>query len=254
MRVATVVLAAAILAPAAAAQDIYTQDFENGLNGWTTSGIWAVDQSPSAFCPTKTLNVNNGTDYTGATSTVTAASPDIPSNGYTTITLTFKCNYTTEIERSGQENNHDLRTLAIGSGSNMLAFYQFMHIQGPNTPYFSTATAVTCDQPGTWHTHTFTVTLMPSQLSVNLSFFFWTNDTMYNAHEGWFIDDVKLTGPLGDSGGGGGSGGGPYWHGEQVNGPDHGKGDGSPSACGMVGMEAVFAIAALYGLRRRRSR
>lgn len=253
MKIAVAFLAAALVAPAASAQDIHFEDFENGLNGWSTSGIWSVDQTPSAFSPTKTLNVNNGTDYSAATSTVTAASPDIPMNGYTTVTLTLKCNYETEIERPGDENNYDLRTLAIGSGSNMLAFYQFMHLQGPATPYFSTATAVLCDQPGTWHTHTFTITLLPSQSSVNLSFFFWTNDTMFNAHEGWFIDDVKFTGPLGDTGGGGGGGGGGgyVWHGNQVSGPDHGSGS-DPGACGLVGLEAVFALVALRVLRRRR--
>jgi len=180
----------ALLAPplgvTAAARAVYpyVTDFESA-SGWTLTGLWAVDGSPSNMpgAPSESeafsLNYNNGSTYnTGGQTTGTATSATIDVSGLTARTLTFMCNYQTETAGAAK----DKRFLRILDGSSaLLAQHQIAGSGG-------SAAVGACPQMGLWHRHV--LDLSPSWTQVKVQFLFDSVDGSNNAFAGWFIDDL----------------------------------------------------------------
>ncbi len=162
----------------------YATIFEDST-GWTLSGLWAVDGSPSGvtggagYNGTTSLNFNDGTDYdNGSTVAGEARSPLVDVSFLQSPIFTFKCNYRTETTGA----DWDKRWVRILDESDaLLAEYQLATLGGA-------ATAQACAAMGTWHEHS--IPLNPLWKKVRVVFKFDSVDNYYNNYAGWFLDDL----------------------------------------------------------------
>ncbi len=262
------VLAAGLVAPATGVQSAPSWNFDGGLQGWTVTGLWAADGTPTAgvnvapvplppggspigpapgiegqsnHSPPNSLNYNDGTDYdTGVTNAGTASSPLI------TITATenigWWCAYETENTTDTADiavgvtadtmSNDDRRLVRVRNSAGTVVFeQQFIPVSGTNPPTWLPGPlngVQTCQQMGEWHTHY--LQLDPAWSPCRIEFFFSSDDALANQHTGWFIDDVAVGSSSGGGGpGGSGPGGGSR---ENSNGDDSGNDLFGESWCG----------------------
>ncbi len=175
----------------------YSSSFndEDGLD-WTTTGLWAVDATPSDMpggihAPgnlgerrSGSLNYNNRVrNYeTGGPNRGEAASPVINLHHMDSPVLTFACNYESE-----NEGFYDLRKLHLrrrdGTSVRTIQFRTNSIVQ-PNI--------LNCGSTGTWHTHT--VPLDRAWGFIKLVFEFDTVDHYNNHMKGWCVDELRVQG------------------------------------------------------------
>jgi hypothetical protein len=162
----------------------YDQTFESGNGGWTTTGLWhlstacgaaqAGHSQPTAlyFGVDSQCNYSTGGKVAGA-----LTSPVIDLTRSTgTLTLNFKYRLKTEALL-----HYDKAVFEIWDGS---AWMQ----KDSDT---SNGGSLIID--GTWREATYDLSLYAGQ-KIALRFSFDSIDGNSNAFEGWFIDDVKVTG------------------------------------------------------------
>ena len=154
------ILAMAIFAASTEAQTIYETDFNPVTGSWFADapqgGVgWSIDSTPSSYSPSNTLNYNDGTDYEkagGGSVNGSAYSPLHDISGSANPQLSFWCNFKTETERFGQQNNFDIRKILIkkqsGTQVKSVKFNNPAGIGGSGT-----GTDQQCDSSGFWHEH-----------------------------------------------------------------------------------------------------
>jgi len=255
----------------------YSWDFDTGLQGWTVTGLWGADNTPSAgvnvapvppppggtpigpapgiegqvnFSPPNSLNYNDGADYeTFGANAGTATSPPIVLS--TVENFGWRCAYETEnptddtspapASTAERMSNCDRRLVRVRNAAGAVVFeQQMLPFGGLNPPTWAPGpldSVQTCLQMGQWHTHYFP--LDPAWSPMRVEFFFTTVDALHNEHTGWFIDDAAVS----NSSGGGGPGG---W-GPGGASRDNANGDGGANDL-FCGGSAGASCAALAGL------
>ena len=163
-------------------------DFEDGPQGWTTTGLWHwVTPSNSAYPNAhsgagsfwygneSTGNYNIGQN-SGMLISPPLANPSI---------LTFWTWW--EIE-GVEPSSHDLMQIIADDGSKYL-FLQLNPKEDPGDTdgYYSSRGY---NVPGVWVKHTVNLRHYPGLDRV--VFYFDTGDDMFNNHLGWYIDDVTI--------------------------------------------------------------
>lgn len=223
---------------------IFSTNFDSSAstNAWQLSSTfgnnvgWHFDGDPvgapggAAYSGSSSLNYNNGTDYktVDTTGAVTqnfgsAQSPSISLSGYTSATLTFKCNSDTD----STGTNWDKRFVQIANNLGVTAEeYQLAQTGGATAPG-------ACAAQGTWHNHT--LNLQPSLGTIYVRFWFDTVDGVSNDHTGWFVDDVVVQGISPTTTGGGSTSGGGYPSGGGSGGSTSGGGYGGSTSGGGYG-------------------
>jgi immune inhibitor InhA-like protein/fibronectin type III domain protein len=160
--------------PVAQAASGLSENFETGALGWTLTGFWHVtlhrSSSPSHsmwYGQETTLNYDNGAANSG-----TATSPSF-TVGATNPSLTFQSWYQTE----DQGTTWDQKIVQISTDGGA-SWTQLAQIS---------------DTPTQWNAESVGLGAYAG-LTVKLRFLFDTKDSLNNNFEGWYVDDVVVTG------------------------------------------------------------
>jgi hypothetical protein len=152
-----------VTSPSTATETRYQTAFANAVD-WSLTGLWHADATPATVPggPARSdnsLNYNNGTNYrTGRRrNRGTATSPAVSVSG-TSASLTFWCNYQTEMTGTTRDQRW-VRILRAADGS-VASRHQLSGDAGG------------CAAMGTWHTHT--IAIDPALGSVKVAFHFDT--------------------------------------------------------------------------------
>jgi hypothetical protein len=189
-------LLVALVAPnAAEAQQAYAyQNVFDDADGLTLagSGMWGVDNTPAVANASpgssggNSLNYNDGVDYdNGASNTGTARTPTINLSGVqqpADATMSFWCRYQTETTGT----SYDQRWVRFYNASTQALIYSVQLYQ-------SGSGSNNCPSMSSWHQHTWTA--MPAGTTgvpIFIEFYFNTQDSIGNAYQGWFIDDLVI--------------------------------------------------------------
>jgi hypothetical protein len=170
-------------------------NFDTGLAGWTTTAPigsppcgWFADATPAASVapgsPPNSLNFNDGTDFDvpGLATSGSATSPPVSLAGATSATLTFVCMYQTETTGTG----FDARNVQMDTNG-------FAGTPPFNTALSGTSLTSPCAAMLTWHTHSFPVPAALLTANFQVRFTFNSGDSILNAFQGWFVDNVVVT-------------------------------------------------------------
>lgn len=157
--------------------DVFFDNVENGLNGWTASGLWKRDTrksvSPSTSWWYGQGAVGSENYNTGATNSGHLWSPwiTIPSSG--TPTLSFQSWY--ETEDTGA--SWDTKKVFVSTDGATIPSTHLLQVSGTNLQ---------------WVAQSASLSGYAGQ-QVKLVFEFHTQDPNYNDFDGWFIDDIRVT-------------------------------------------------------------
>lgn len=179
----------------------FSDDVESGANGWTTGGVPSPDglwhiSSRKPYSGSNSWyygKESTGTYNTGAANSGSLESPDINLCGFSNAKLSFWSWYKTE-PQDQYVNKYDLKFIYIlDQNGTTLKYYQII-CPGPDKPALASPIDKLeqgMDDP--W-----------SQLEIDLSpyvgqiikvrFYFNTGDAVLNDNEGWYIDDVTISG------------------------------------------------------------
>jgi hypothetical protein len=178
----------------------FSDDVESGPNGWSTEGVPSPDGlwHISSRKPHSGSNSwyygkeSTGTYNTGATNRGSLESPDINLCGFSNAKLSFWSWYKTE-PQDQYVNSYDLKYVYIlDQNGNTLKYYQII-CPGPGKP----APALPADKleqdMKTWNQFKIDLSLYVGQI-IKVRFYFNTRDAVLNDCEGWYIDDVTISG------------------------------------------------------------
>ena len=156
---------------------VYADDMENGVNGWTSDGLWHQESYRSSSSPTSWAYKTGSPDYAYDVGDNWGAltSPVIDLSGYNSPVLTF--NYWYQTESSG--TLYDQRWVQVGVDG---AFNNVVQLSG--------------DPMLTWNEFVLDLSSYAGNSNVQVRFFFDTVDGILNNYEGWYIDDVVILGEL----------------------------------------------------------
>lgn len=183
-------LLAAFAAPAPVhAQQAYAyQNIFDDNTDLVLTGMWAVDNTPSAASGApasggNNLNYNDGSDFdNGASNSGTARTPTIDLTGVSNAEMSFWCRYQTETTGT----SYDQRWIRIYNATTNAQVF--------NGQLAGTAAApLTCSAMLTWHQHTWAQ--MPAaalNIPIIVEFYFNSVDSIGNQYQGWFIDDLVI--------------------------------------------------------------
>jgi len=153
----------------------YEDYMENGVNGWTSDGLWHQETARSSS-PQTSWSYNNGApDYTFDVGDNWGGliSPVIDLSAYSSAVLSFKYWYETE----SSSTYYDQRWIQIG-------------VDG----VFTNVAQLSGDPMWTWNEYSFDLSPYAGNSNVQVRFFFDTVDSILNNYEGWYIDDVMVLG------------------------------------------------------------
>ncbi|MFH0879889.1 MAG: beta-galactosidase, partial [Lentisphaerota bacterium] len=157
-------------------RDVFTDEMETGVNGWSATGLWHLTTNLSASATTS-WGYNNNVNYnTGVANSGDLITPWINLTGDSGAILSFQSWY--ETEDTG--NSWDKKRVYLSTdGTN---WTQLLQISGPNKQ---------------WTVHSLDIgTYLGSQVKIRFSFD--TVDATLNNYKGWFIDNLKVTTVAGD--------------------------------------------------------
>lgn len=155
--------------------DIFYESVETGTNGWSTSGLWDITTNRSNS-PTHawyygqpgSWNYNTGSQNSGS-----LVSPPISLSSVSSATLSFYSWYKTE--DTGTSWDKKLVQISTNGGN---SWFQLAQISGTNQQ---------------WIKKTVDLSSYTGQ-TIRIRFRFDTVDGQFNSFEGWYIDDIRLTG------------------------------------------------------------
>ncbi len=163
----------------------FSDDVESGTNGWTASELWHISEHRSHSSSHAWYYGQEGTwSYdTGSATTGTVESSDINLCGFSTATLSFWSWYDTEAYNPANPqwtNLYDLKYVQVSTngGSTWTLLKQIRNDTDPQS---------------TWEKFEIDLSSFVGQI-IKLRFYFNTGDSADNAHEGWYIDDIAVTG------------------------------------------------------------
>lgn len=184
----SLVLLAALASSAAAQHVLVHESFENGLAGWTATGLW---------------NAESATDFCG-----TGQAPFPDGTGLAYYGIDGQCHFDTGGTNSGSLTRNGWVQLPVGAGSISLRFWSrsetesctedwdihrvFLLVDDVGTAVplvYCDGTAVSSHQP--WHERRFDVTPWAGH-DVSVRFSFDTVDAQQNDLLGWMLDDVSI--------------------------------------------------------------
>jgi len=157
----------------------YADDMENGINGWTASGLWHQIDASNSYSASHSAphswwygQDDTGTYDTGATNAGSLTSPPvyIPDAGYY---LRFWYAYQTE----SQSTAFDQRLVQISADG------------GP----FITVLQLYDDLMESWWPSPAIDLSAYAGQTIQIRFYFDTLDEFYNAYRGWYIDDIDIS-------------------------------------------------------------
>jgi len=160
------------------------ENFDDSVaNGWTLNGMWHLTSRRSNTA-TKSLwygqestgNYDNGATHTGTATTGTVTVPS------TAPKLSFKSWYQTE--------------------GGITYDQMFVEVSNNGGTSWTSLLQVT-DTMSQWNTEHLSLSSYAGQ-NIKLRFRFDTIDSAFNNYEGWYVDDVQVTGTASQGGGGGG--------------------------------------------------
>ncbi len=172
---------------------IFSQDFEAGLGGFVINGLWHLSQGRSSdgdpnHSPPNSLYygqgegpLGGGNFDTGATNSGTVISPLVSLPNAGPIELSF--NFLLQTEGS---TFYDAAELAIDAGG---GFQTLLSTTDNTLPSNGTG--------GAWQTATADLTGFAGN-DITLRWSFNTIDSIANGFEGWYLDDILITGPTTD--------------------------------------------------------
>ncbi len=178
-------------------QNDFFDDVESGENGWTASGLWHISEHRSESSSHSWYYGREGTwNYnTGATNSGYIETPAISLCGFSNATLKFWSWYHTEDNwLSGyfeRINAKDLKYVEIlDEGGNTLKSYQIIDpaYVAPATPADKLPQVMS-----SWDELEIILDDYVGQV-IKVRFEFNTWDNIFNNYEGWYIDDIKITG------------------------------------------------------------
>jgi subtilase family serine protease/ribosomal protein S20 len=154
------------------AKMLFSENFETGSSGWTSTGLWRLATNRSSS-PLKSFAYNNGTNYdTGARNSGSLTTPAIliPDTAEGLV-INFQQWINTE-----NYSNYDVRSLEItkNNGVNWVSYPLNFNVEQQK-----------------WISDTLAIGGYAGQ-SVKLRFTFDTIDAVSNNYEGWYVDDVKV--------------------------------------------------------------
>ncbi|RLG38557.1 MAG: hypothetical protein DRO01_06300, partial [Thermoproteota archaeon] len=149
---------------------VLDESVESGTNGWIASGLWHVSES-RANSPTHSWCYNNGTNYdTGSANSGDLISPWVDLSGTENATLRFRSWYRTE-----------------DSGTSWDRKLVFVTTDGTNWQQVAQVSG----QMSAWVTYSVDLSPYVGQ-RIRIRFCFDTVDHLYNAYEGWYVDDIRV--------------------------------------------------------------
>jgi len=164
---------------------LFSEDFESGLNGWTSDGLWHLTNQLRSNSPTFSFAYNDGNTAgpqyeTGAANSGRLVSPPIDLTFSNAAILSFAHWYQTE----SSDSTWDLKFIDVSTDSGVTWQTEHLVLTGINAVM------------STWQTSTVDLSSYVGG-SIQLRFHFNTVDAVANTFEGWYIDDVAiLTDPL----------------------------------------------------------
>ncbi|MBN1270329.1 MAG: immune inhibitor A, partial [Kiritimatiellae bacterium] len=149
---------------------LFSDDMESGTNNWTAEGLWH-QSTARADSPTHSWVYNDGTDYdTGVRNSGALTTPWIDLSAVASATLSFESWYRTE----DTGTTWDRKVVYVTTdGTN---WTQVLQVSGPDQQWTSWSCDLTPYCGG----------------QVKIKFFLDSLDSLYNAYEGWYVDDVEV--------------------------------------------------------------
>jgi len=161
----------------------FSDDVENGDNGWAADGLWHITEhryESSSHSWYYGQEVSRDYD-TGSQNSGSLVSPDINLCGFTNATLSFRSWYETEDKSGRDHDTYDCKYVDISTNGG-ITWTQLCQITLP-PPDMRTWRKIQIDLPSSYVGQT-----------IKIRFRFNTQDSQHNKNEGWYIDDVTVSG------------------------------------------------------------
>lgn len=185
--------ALALAVPASAQQVVYSQGFESGLTGWTTTGLWNLETS-SDLCGGQAAPFVEGTQcaWYGTSATCSFDTPGAANSG--------------TLSQNDWVQLPDAQSISLHFWMWIESEYCWADSYGNQYDVFSVTIAkeggptITQQQCGgsvpsstrlPWHERQIDISSMRGG-RVKISFNFGTGDQLSNAYLGWFVDDIRI--------------------------------------------------------------
>ncbi len=180
--------------PSAAQVPVTTYDFESGQQGWTinnnirgtgtSAGLWHLSTrrgTQSGHSPVTSFYY--GSETTGNYNTGAANAGNITSAPITLPSGQVSLGFNYVLQTEGTNSTFDLATVQVSTNGG-----------ASFTTIASSASSTQLPQSTTWRAATFDLSPYAGQ-TVLLRFNFDTVDSVANAFEGWYVDDVQILAP-----------------------------------------------------------
>jgi len=170
-------------------QNDFSDDVESGENGWTATGLWHITEHNAGGVPIPTPGPSpthfwyygreNVWDYDVGRNSGTLVSRDISLCGFSDAKLSFWSWYETEPAPYAITYDRKYVDISTDGGSTWVQLYQIT---------LPPHNMITWEQISSIDLSSYI------GQTIKIRFRFDTGDRSYNNYEGWYVDDIKITG------------------------------------------------------------